>query len=74
MKRIHSWSDVKCHEFSSLVSFFVTDVVVIDNVSDFPTAAIDDPVMTIKWKLVTAKMSKYNVLEEKQNRKVDLSF
>ena len=52
MKRIHSWSDVKCDKFSTLVSFFAADVVVIDNVSDFPTTAIYNPIVTIKWKLV----------------------
>lgn len=48
MKRIHSWSHVEKYELTRLVSVFVADVVIIDNVSDFATASVDDPVVTIK--------------------------
>lgn len=41
------------NELSFRIRFFVTNIVVIDDIAYFLATAINYPIMAVKWKLVT---------------------
>jgi len=54
---IHSWTNIQnCKLVTSRLNW--TTIIVINNVPNFFSTAINYPVMTIKWKLISVKKKK----------------
>ena len=45
---VEGWSDVEFNVFTGVVAVLVAQVVVIDDVTNFTTAPINDPIVTVE--------------------------